>query len=89
MLRNSGSRDLLAALAAAGSALIASTTAAWAYLDPGSGSILLQALVGAAAAAAMFIRHFWTRTKQFLRIEKSAEPSSRIWDHSEVPPRVK
>jgi len=32
-----------------------------AYLDPGSGSMLLQLIVGGAAGAAVFVRLFWRR----------------------------
>jgi hypothetical protein len=39
-----------------------------AYLDPGSGSLLLQALVGGVASAAVLGRLYWRRAKRFLRI---------------------
>lgn len=35
----------------------------FAYLDPGSGSLLLQALVGGGAGIAVFFRHLWRRWK--------------------------
>lgn len=31
----------------------------FAYLDPGSGSLLLQALVGGSAGLIVFLRHVW------------------------------
>lgn len=31
----------------------------FAYLDPGSGSLLLQALVGGSAGAIVFARYLW------------------------------
>jgi hypothetical protein len=34
---------------------------AFAYIDPGSGSMMLQVLLGGAAAAIVGIRAFWTR----------------------------
>ncbi|MBN1306142.1 MAG: hypothetical protein JXA13_17015 [Anaerolineales bacterium] len=34
-----------------------------AYLDPGSGSILIQILIGAAAAAGLVIGSLWSRIK--------------------------
>lgn len=40
---------------------------AHAYLDPGTGSIILQGLIAAFAAAALVARHFWYRLTSFLR----------------------
>lgn len=36
-----------------------------AYLDPGTGSILLQAVVGGIAAGLVGIRMYWKRIKRF------------------------
>lgn len=41
-----------------------------AYLDPGSGSLILQAIVGGAAAAAVMGKLYWRRFLGFLRIRK-------------------
>jgi hypothetical protein len=41
-----------------------------AYLDPGSGSLLLQALVGGVASAAVMAKLYWRRAKRFLRLER-------------------
>jgi fucose permease len=41
-----------------------------AYLDPGSGSLILQAIVGGAAAAAVMGKIYWRRFLGFLRIRK-------------------
>jgi hypothetical protein len=41
-----------------------------AYLDPGSGSMLLQVLAGGAAAVAVTGRLYWRRLLRFLRIRK-------------------
>ena len=35
------------------------------YLDPGSGSYLLQLLIAGALGAAFAVRHYWTRIKEF------------------------
>lgn len=40
------------------------------YLDPGSGSIILQAVVGGIAAAAVMGKLYWRRFLQALRIRK-------------------
>lgn len=43
------------------------TTKAHAYLDPGTGSIILQAIVGAFAAFFTSIYIFWARVKNFYK----------------------
>jgi hypothetical protein len=37
------------------------------YLDPGSGSLFLQALVGGVASAAVMAKLYWRRARRFLR----------------------
>ena len=44
-----------------------------AYLDPGSGSLLLQAIAGGVAAVAVTARLYWRRIKRALRIGKPEE----------------
>lgn len=50
-----------------------------AYLDAGSGSIIISAIAGGFAAAAVAIKMYWSRFLQFLRIRKKddavAEPT--------------
>lgn len=41
-----------------------------AYLDPGSGSMILQILAGGVAAVAVTARLYWNRILRFLRIRK-------------------
>ena len=43
---------------------------ALAYLDPGSGGLLLQGLVAGVASAAVMTKLYWRRAKRFLRIER-------------------
>jgi hypothetical protein len=40
------------------------------YLDPGSGSMILQILAGGVAAVAVTARLYWNRILKFLRIRK-------------------
>jgi len=42
----------------------------FAYLDPGTGSMLVQLLVGGVAAAAVAIKLYWFRILRLLRIRK-------------------
>ena len=44
-----------------------------AYLDPGSGSMILQIILGGAAAVAVTARLYWNRILKFLRIRKDDE----------------
>ncbi len=45
----------------------------FAYLDPGSGSMILQILAGGVAAIAVTARLYWNRILKFLRIKKDDE----------------
>jgi hypothetical protein len=46
-----------------------------AYLDPGSGSMILQVLVGGLAAVAVTAKLYWRRLLRLLRIRKDDEPA--------------
>jgi hypothetical protein len=46
---------------------------AFAYLDPGSGSMILQAVVGGVAAGAVVAKLYWRRLLGFLGIRKKDE----------------
>ena len=48
-----------------------------AYLDPGSGSFILQALVAMLAGAIVAINAYWTRIKSFLGFSKAAKDASK------------
>jgi hypothetical protein len=57
-----------AAIAAAAALLLpASHGVAHAYLDPGTGSIILQGLIAGIIGTAAFARMYWTRLKSLLR----------------------
>ena len=45
-------------------------TSVLAYLDPGSGSMILQILAGGLAAVAVTAKLYWGRILKFLRIRK-------------------
>jgi hypothetical protein len=51
-----------------------------AYLDPGSGSMILQILAGGVAAIAVTARLYWSRLLKLLHIRKDEEPTP---DHTE------
>ncbi|MGH2804894.1 MAG: hypothetical protein ACRDL4_17915 [Thermoleophilaceae bacterium] len=46
-----------------------------AYLDPGSGSMILQIIAGGLAAVAVTAKLYWGRLMKFLRIRKD-EPET-------------
>jgi hypothetical protein len=52
-----------------------------AYLDPGSGSMILQILAGGVAAIAVTAKLYWSRLLKFLRIRKDEEPTPEPAEH--------
>ena len=68
------SRSLLVA-----AVLVLSSRSAWAYLDPGMGSLLLQGLLATLAAGAAAVSLFWHRITSFFRRRPRppAPPSER------------
>jgi hypothetical protein len=53
------------------------TESAHAYLDPGTGSILVQSLIAVVAGAAVVLKLYWQKVKAFLfgRSEKGGSPA--------------
>ena len=70
-------RQIGLSLATVACVMLLITPHAQAYLDPGAGSILLQALIGGVAAALVLTKLYWTRLKGFFggasRKPKTAE----------------
>ena len=51
---------------------------AYSYLDPGSGSIILQAILGFIAAAIAIVSFYWNKFKMFiLKIFKKEKKSEK------------
>ena len=50
---------------------------AQAYIDPGSGSIILQALLGALAAAGVSISIYWNKLKNFFKKNKNKDRNKK------------
>ena len=61
---------------AALSVLFFSSEEAQAYLDPGTGSILLQGLLAAVAGALVTLKLYWYRIKSFFTRRTSQEEGS-------------
>ena len=51
--------------------LISYTSPAYAYLDPGTGSVLLQGLIGGIAAVMAFLSIYWQKVKAFFSKEEA------------------
>ena len=49
----------------------------FAYLDPGTGSIILQALLGALAAIGASISIYWSKFKNFFKRKKKIEKDKK------------
>ncbi len=47
--------------------IVAATSPAYAYLDPGTGSMILQGLIGGIAAGATIIALYYQKVKSFFR----------------------
>ncbi len=59
------------------------TGPAYAYLDPGTGSILIQGLIGAVAAGLAFFKFYWHRLKSVLRPKTQTESLESTTSDSE------
>ncbi|MEM7222613.1 MAG: hypothetical protein AAF495_06520 [Pseudomonadota bacterium] len=51
------------------------TSPAYAYLDPGTGSIILQALLGGIAGAMIAAKLYWAKIKSFFGAKPEPTPS--------------
>ena len=51
--------------------LISYTSPAYAYLDPGTGSMLLQGLIGGVAVVMSFLSIYWQKVKAFFGKRRS------------------
>ncbi len=60
------------------------TSPAYAYLDPGTGSIILQALLGGAAGALIAGRLYWSKIKSFFGAKPEPDPPLDVENDSET-----
>ena len=59
---------------------IVSSTPAFAYIDPGTGSIIAQAAIGIVVAAGVFARSWWSRLLAFFQPRKTG-PAAQSEEH--------
>jgi hypothetical protein len=69
MARNLTSIALLGAIAT-----LFFTGPAWAYLDPGTGSMMLQLLLGGVTGAMVVGKLYWQRLREFVTLLFSGKP---------------
>lgn len=50
------------------------TTPAYAYIDPGTGSFLIQGLVATFFSATFAIKMYWQRVKKYFSKNKASDP---------------
>jgi hypothetical protein len=58
--------------------LASATTPAFAYLDPGDGSMLLQAILAAVAGSVFALKHYWRRLASLFRRKPRREQTDDI-----------
>lgn len=63
-------------------ALLLFTQSAWAYLDPGTGSMLLQVILGGIAAIGVALKLFWHKIRIALGFSKKADPDDEQEEES-------
>jgi O-antigen/teichoic acid export membrane protein len=49
---------------------------AFAYIDPGSGSAIMSAIIGFFVAIGVLIKTFWYKIKSFLGLSKNSKPNT-------------
>lgn len=49
---------------------------AWAYLDPGTGSFMLQAVIALLLGGLLALKQYWARLKGFFSSRRDDEPES-------------
>jgi len=55
---------------------------AWAYLDPSTGSMILSAIIGVFATAALALKTFWYKIKGLFRRDAVAPPAQQAAEHA-------
>ncbi|RPH97045.1 MAG: hypothetical protein EHM68_09760 [Lysobacterales bacterium] len=65
------------ALACLALSLLLASPAAFAYLDPSTGSMVVSAIVGIFASIALAVKTYWYKIKGWLRRGSKQDPASR------------
>jgi len=57
---------------------------AQAYLDPGSGSLIIQSIIGALAAFGITMKLYWHKIKLMISGHKSSEPEAEAQENRSI-----
>lgn len=57
--------------------LLISTVNSYAYLDPGTGSMIIAAIAAAIASVATFISFYWNKLKNFFKKNKENDKNEK------------
>ncbi len=58
--------------------MVAFSSVSFAYLDPGTTSVIIQAVAGVVIACGVAVGAFWTKIKAFFRDKKIANMEKRL-----------
>mgnify|MGYP001815097070 CR=1 FL=1 len=58
--------------------LLLASQSAWAYLDPGTGSMIIQGIVAGVTGVAVVARLYWAKVKSFFAGEPPYEPDAEL-----------
>ena len=62
-------------------ALFVCATPAYAYIDPGSGGMMMQLLLGGTAGIVVLLRLYWRRFTTFIGVRKADDETRGHSDH--------
>ena len=68
---------LMTGVIAGFSTILLSVSPAYAYLDPGTGSMILQAIIGGVVGGFIAIKVYWQKVKDFFSNSK-IEPDDKV-----------
>ena len=74
MVRSRGPFKIVALAATAAGLLLAIPMNAWAYIDPGSGSMAYQVLLAGTLAVGFLLRQAWARTRKWFESRGKSQP---------------
>lgn len=67
---------MITVILAAAAALSAMIAPAYAYIDPGTGSIILQGIIGGVAGGLFILRTYWAKVTAFFGGARKAEKAA-------------
>jgi hypothetical protein len=83
-MHNCGAQSFRLAMAMV--AIVVTTSSAYAYLDPGTGSIILQVLLGGIAGIALALKLYWQRFLSLIGLGRQVQESDRVSRERSVGP---